>query len=210
MWEPLDYSEKGRRSWQYLPGQRRVRLAPDLSFDTPNQGTAGGSCWDDTFLFNGSMERFKFKLVGKKEMYVPYNAYKASYFRGDVKQMLTPKHLNPDMVRWELHRVWVVEGTLAEGKRHVYSKRTFYLDEDSWTALGSDEYDIRGNMYRVGFAYMSPSYDEPAPNADMQTYYDLIARSYAVNFWPRNGIKYTTKVPDNVFNPDAMAGGGLR
>ncbi|MBI5604994.1 MAG: DUF1329 domain-containing protein [Deltaproteobacteria bacterium] len=208
--EPLDYTEKGRRAWQYLPGQRRVRLAPDIAFDTPNPGTAGGSCYDDTFLFNGSMERFNFKLIGKKEIYVPYNNYKLSYFQGDMKQVLTPKHLNPDLVRWELHRVWVVEGTLAEGKRHIYSKRTYYLDEDSWTALASDEYDKRGNMYRMGLAYMSPSYDLPAPSADMQTYYDLIAHSYAVNFWPRKGIKYTNKLRDVEFSPDGLAGSGLR
>lgn len=208
--EPLDYTVKGRRAWQYLPGQRRVRLAPDIAFDTPNPGTAGGSCYDDTFLFNGSMERFNFTLVGRKEVYVPYNAYALSYYQGDVKQVLTPKHLNPDMVRWELHRVWVVEGTLLEGKRHIYSKRTFYLDEDSWTALSSDQYDKRGNMYRVGFAFMSPSYDVPAPNADMQVYNDLIASSYAVNFWPRRGIHYTGFLPDADFAPDSLAGAGLR
>jgi len=208
--EPLDYTIKGRRAWQYLPGQRRVRLAPDISFDTPNAGTAGGSCYDDTFLFNGSMERYTFTLAGRKEIFVPYNAYALSYYQGDVKKVLTPKHLNPDLVRWELHRVWVVEGTLIEGKRHIYSRRTFYLDEDSWTALASDEYDKRGAMYRVGFAYMSPSYDVPAPSADMQTYYDLIAHSYAVNFWPRGGIRYFPNMRDVEFTPDSLAGAGLR
>lgn len=208
--EPLDYTEKGRRAWQYLPGQRRVRLAPDIAFDTPNPATAGGSCYDDTFLFNGSMERFNFKLVGKKEIFVPYNNYKLSYFQGDVKQVLTPKHLNPDLVRWELHRVWVVEGTLREGKRHIYSKRTYYLDEDSWTALASDEFDKRGNMYRVGLACMSPSYDLPTQSAEMVTFYDLIAHSYAVSSWPRKGIKYTGKMRDVDFSPDGLAGSGLR
>ena len=81
--------------------------------------------------------------------------------------LLKPNHLNPDLVRWEQHRVWVVEATLREGKRHVYSKRTFYIDEDSWAAVASDEYDARGQMYRAGFAYMAPSYDLPAPYTDM-------------------------------------------
>ncbi len=136
--DPLDIGAKDRRAWIYLPGQRRTKVAPDLAHDTPNPGTAGATTFDDTFIFNGSMDRFDFKLVGKKEMIVPYNAYAAVY---GAKQddLLKPKHLNPDLVRWELHRVWVVEATLREGKRHVYSKRTFYLDEDSWAALASDQ-----------------------------------------------------------------------
>ncbi len=132
--DPLDIGNKDRRAWSYLPGQRRVKVAPDFSFDTPNPGSAGGNTFDDLFVFNGSMDRYDFKLVGKKEIVVPYNDYKAVY---GAKQddLLKPNHLNPDLVRWELHRVWVVEATLREGKRHVYSKRTFYLDEDSWAAV---------------------------------------------------------------------------
>ena len=95
----------------YLPGQRRVKVAPDLAHDTPNPGTAGATTFDDTFIFNGSMDRFDFKLVGKKEMFVPYNAYAAVY-QSKQDDLLKPNHLNPDLVRWELHRVWVVEATL--------------------------------------------------------------------------------------------------
>ncbi len=60
----------------YLPGQRRVKAAPDVAYDTPNPGTAGATTYDDAFMFNGAMDRYDFKLIGKKEMYVPYNAYK--------------------------------------------------------------------------------------------------------------------------------------
>ena len=109
--DPLDIGTKDRRAWSYLPGQRRVKVAPDLAHDTPNPGTAGATTFDDTFIFNGSMDRFDFKLVGKKEMLVPYNAYAAVY-QAKQDDLLKPNHLNPDLVRWELHRVWVVEATL--------------------------------------------------------------------------------------------------
>ena len=99
-------------------------------------------------------------------------------YQSKQDDLLKPNHLNPDLVRWELHRVWVVEATLREGKRHVYSKRVFYLDEDSWAAVASDEYDARGQLYRAGFAYMAPSYDLPAPYTDMFGHYDLVARIY--------------------------------
>ncbi|WP_279384482.1 DUF1329 domain-containing protein [Geotalea toluenoxydans] len=126
-----------------------MKLAPDLSFDTPCSIYGGQTTWDDLFLFSGSPERYNWKLVGKKEMYIPYNDYKMLYQSNHEKDVLKAKHLNPDLVRWELHRVWVVEATLKPGKRHLYSKRVFYLDEDSWRAAAADQYDGRGQLYRV-------------------------------------------------------------
>ena len=209
--DPLDIGTKERRAWSYLPGQRRVKVAPDFSFDTPNPGTAGGNTFDDIFIFNGSMDRYDFKLVGKKEIYVPYNAYAAVY---GAKQddLLKANHLNPDLVRWELHRVWVVEATLRDGKRHVYSKRTFYLDEDSWAAVASDQYDARGQMYRAGFAYMAPSYDLPAPYTDMFATYDLIGRTYSLTGFiaETGGLKHTKPLAEREWTADALAGAGIR
>jgi hypothetical protein len=209
--DPLDIGSKDRRAWQYLPGQRRVKVAPDLSHDTPNPGTAGANTYDDIFLFNGSMERFDFKLVGKKEMFVPYNDYAAVY-QGKQSELLKPNHLNPDLVRWELHRVWVVEATLHPGKRHVYSKRNFYLDEDSWAALASDEYDARGQLYRAGFAFMAPSYDIPAPYTDMFCNYDLVAGIYSLTGFvaETGGMHQTKPLNDREWSPDALAGSGVR
>jgi hypothetical protein len=209
--DPLDIGQKDRRAWSYLPGQRRVKVAPDLSFDTPNPGTAGATTFDDTFIFNGSMDRFDFKLVGKKEMYVPYNAYEAVY-QAKQDDLLKPNHLNPDLVRWELHRVWVVQATLKDGKRHVYGKRTFYLDEDSWSALASDNYDARGQMYRAGFAYMAPSYDLPAPYTDMFGHYDLVARVYSLTGFiaETGGMRHTKPMSDRDWTPDSLAGTGIR
>jgi hypothetical protein len=209
--DPLNMFEKGRRAYQYLPGQRRVKLAPELAFDTPNPTTAGASTYDDLFLFSGSMERYDWKLVGKREVYVPYNAYKAAYL-AKTEELLTPRHLNPDFVRWELHRVWVVEATLREGKRHIYSKRRFYLDEDSWSALASESYDARDQLYRVGLAYQAPSYDVPASMTDFTTIYDLISGVYAANAWGGNGgtLKYEPPLAPAEWTGEALAGGGIR
>jgi len=209
--DPLDIGTKDRRAWTYLPGQRRVKVAPDLAHDTPNPGTAGATTFDDTFMFNGSMDRFDFKLVGKKEMLVPYNDYVAVY-QSKQDDLLKPNHLNPDLVRWELHRVWIVEATLKEGKRHVYGKRTFYLDEDSWMTLASDEYDARGQLYRAGFAYMTPSYDVPAPYTDMFSHYDLVSRQYSLTGFiaETGGLRHTKPLPDREWTADSLAGAGIR
>lgn len=209
--DALNAAVKSRRAWIYLPGQRRTKLAPSVSFDTPNTSMGGGSTYDDSFLFYGSMERYNFKLVGKKEIYVPYNTYKLSY-HSKTEDLLKPNHFNPDLVRWELHRVWLVEATLGEGKRHIYSKRLFYLDEDSWITLLSDEYDMRGQLYRVGQAFLAPSYEVPAPMADTYGLYDLISGVYAINLWTAEtgGIRYVDPLPERQWVPDALAGGGLR
>ena len=211
VWDAANPLKQGRRAWQYLPGQRRVKLAPDIAYDTPNPASAGASTYDDASVFNGAMDRFDFKLVGKKEMYVPYSTYRLTYHK-PVSDITTPNHLNPDLVRWELHRVWVVEATLKPDKRHIYSKRVFYIDEDSWMALASDEYDARGQLYRSAFANMSYSYDVQAPFADNTVFYDFTSGVYSVNgLATYNGLKYLTEMPaENAWSPDALAGAGVR
>ncbi len=209
--DPIDYVARGRRSWQYLPGQRRVRMAPNLAYDTPNSATAGAQTFDDALLFNGKMDRFEFTLVGKRELYVPYNAYRAVY-QSTPAELLGPRFLSPSAVRWELHRVWVVDARLRPGMRHVYSRRVFYLDEDSWAALLSDQYDARGELYRVGVTLMAPSYDLPSPFADPFLHYDLATGVYALNGWPSAGgwLRHGECRGENEWSPDALAGAGIR
>jgi hypothetical protein len=125
---------------------------------------------------------------------------------------LKQNFLNPDQVRWELHRVWVVEAKLKPGKRHIYSRRTFYLDEDSWVILMSDEYDARGQLYRVGTALMAPEYDAPSPSADAHVHYDLTSGGYGINVWPgsKGWIKMSACKSESAWSPDALAAAGVR
>jgi hypothetical protein len=203
---------QARKAWQYLPGQRRVKLAPDIAYDTPNPGVAGASTYDDAFVFSGAMDRFDFKLVGKREMIIPYNAYKVVYFPGSRENVTKPNHFNPDLLRWELHRVWVVEATLKPGKRHIYHKRTFYLDEDSWVAVASDSYDARGQLYRGIFAPTAFAYDAQSMQISLQIGYDLVAGLYSSqgNCGLYFGVKFREPFPARDWTPDALAGAGIR
>ncbi|WP_433741030.1 DUF1329 domain-containing protein [Pseudomonas putida] len=200
-----------RRAWQYLPGQRRVKLAPNLAYDTPNPGTAGAGTYDDVFVFNGALDRYDWKLVGKQEMIVPYNTYKLTYAQ-DPKSLTTANHIAPDFVRWEKHRVWVVEGNLKAGARHVYQKRRFYLDEDSWAALASDQYDARGQLYRGSFAFLSQSYDKQVPDSTPFMIYDLVGGAYNINgvVGPYGGIHYINSLSNAQWSPESLAGAGIR
>ncbi|WP_172152037.1 DUF1329 domain-containing protein [Pseudomonas tumuqii] len=200
-----------RRAWQYLPGVRRVKLAPSLAYDTPDPGSAGAATYDDAFVFLGALDRYDWKLVGKQELIVPYNAYRVTY-EADVNKLLTPNHIEPSSVRWEKHRVWVVEATLKEGARHIYHKRRFYLDEDTWVALASDQYDARGQLYRGAFTFLSQSYDQQVPDATPYVNYDLIGGSYSVSglTGPYGGIKYSEPLSKAQWSSESLAGAGIR
>jgi hypothetical protein len=200
-----------RRAWQYLPGQRRVKLAPNLAYDTPNPGTSGSGTYDDVFVFNGALDRYDWKLVGKKEMFVPYNTYSLTY-QTDPKRLTKANHLVPELVRWEKHRVWVVEGTLKAGARHIYQKRRFYLDEDSWIALASDQYDARGQLYRGSFAFLTQSYDKQTPDATPFMIYDLAGGTYNINgvVGPYGGIRYIEPLSKTQWSAESLIGAGIR
>jgi len=201
-----------RKAWQYLPGQRRVKLAPDIAYDTPNPGTNGASTYDDAFVFNGAMDRFDFKLVGKKEMYIPYMGYRMQFAKNG-EDVAKANHVNPDLMRWELHRVWVVEATLKPDKRHIYSKRIFYLDEDSWVAVASDQYDARGQLYRSAFLNTTFQYENQSINANNYINYDFAAGGYAIS--GLSGMYYGVKVrteswPESFWAAETLAGSGIR
>jgi len=213
LFDPITMYEKGRIAYMYLPGQRRVKLAPEVAFDSPNPDTSGSTTYDEAWMFNGSMERYNFKLIGKKEFYIPYNAYKATY-QVKKEELFGPKHMNPDAVRWELHRMWVVEGTLKPGKRHCYIKRVLYVDEDSWAALTAENYDAHGNFFKVNYHLITQSYDMMAPHTGYGVFYDLISNKYNVQFWPgaaEGGYIRQAKVrPERDWASGTMAGSGVR
>jgi hypothetical protein len=211
--DPMDFTNgAGRRAWQYLKGQRRVRRAPSVAFDTPNPGTAGIATYDDAFLENGSPERYDWELVGKKEMYVPYNSYDLAYMTSS-EEALGPKFISPDHNRWEKHRVWVVEGTLKPGARHIYPRRTLYVDEDTWAAVATDLYDGQGELWRVGYNYEAPSYDIPSGLALMHGHYDLQKGIYYLNGFTGDSAGVFTDreaKPANYWTAQGLSAGAVR
>ncbi|WP_430461997.1 DUF1329 domain-containing protein [Thalassolituus sp. LLYu03] len=178
--ETLNQVDEPRQAWGYNAGQRRVRLAPNLAYDTPIAAADGLRYADDTDMFNGAPDRYNWKLVGKRELYIPYNSYKLSSNSVSYKDLIKPGHLNPEYTRYEKHRVWVVEATLKEGMRHVYQKRVFYLDEDTWGIAVADQYDSTGDLWRVNMAYIKSYYEVPVTWTTMDVFHDLKAKRYHV------------------------------
>jgi len=213
--DALNPMKTDRKIWQYLPGQRRTRAAPDLAYDTPIPNRGGAQTMDDIGLFSGKMDRYDFKLIGKKEMFIPYNNYKFVFGQNGCTPTttLTPNHINPNCMRWEKHRVWVIEATLKPGKRHIYQKRVFYFDEDSYGSGMADQYDATGALYRVGFLYGVSRYEQPAMYSECFSHNDLISGVYAVTTLlgdDADGVVEVPKRPESNFSPDSLAGSGIR
>jgi len=205
--EPLSYAEGKRRAWTWDAGRRRVVRAPQLAFDQPVNTADGLHTADDVDLINGSPERFSWTLLGKRELLVPYNCYALEAAPAD-ESLLWAGHLNPAWVRWERHRVWVLEGRLKGDWRHAYSRRVLYLDEDSWMALMAENYDARGDLWRVNFAYPMNYYELPGTLPVAFAYHDLPARRYHVKGLRSaevGGLRTTGEAPpDGRFTPQGL------
>jgi hypothetical protein len=176
--ETLDQTKENRRAWLYNPGQRRVRRAPNVAFDNPGTAADGLRTSDQLDTYNGSPERYDWKLVGKKELLVPYNSYRLHWAKTRPDSVIRPLHIDQEQTRYELHRVWVVDSVLKPGQRHVYKRRTLYLDEVSWQILAVDCYDNRDPLWRVQEGHVINYYNVPTIWTTMELTYDLQARRY--------------------------------
>jgi len=209
----LAIDESKTAAWTYLVGQRRVRKIPNACCDTPHPPSAGMLTFDEVEGFNGEMGRFDWKLVGKKEIYIPYNSNRILLPTKDT-DVVTPRHLNPDHVRWELHRVWVVEATLKSGKRHTSTKSRYYVDEDSWWTVLGDRWDANGQLWRVPFSIPVAMPDLPGQVGTVWGAYDLLAGSYiAGELFNESKEQYKLVSPrfkEDYFASESLGGEGVR
>lgn len=176
--ESLNQVKEHRNAWLYNPGQRRVRRAPNVAYDNPGTAADAMRTSDQFDMYNGAPDRYDWELVGRKEIYIPYNSYKLQDPSVKNKDILTPLHINQDLVRYELHRVWVVDATLKAGARHLYKRRTFYLDEDSWQIVAVDSYDNRNQLWRVSEGHAMTYYNVPSLWTALEVHTDLQAGRY--------------------------------
>ena len=210
--ETVDQIKEPRRAWVYNPGQRRVRRAPQVSYDNPGTASDGMRTSDQFDMFNGAPDRYSWTLVGKREMIVPYNSYKLHSDSVRYADILKPLHINQDLARYELHRVWVVEAKLKDGASHLYPRRTFYIDEDSWQILAVDQYDSRGEMWRVSEAHCINYYDAQTFWSTLEVHTDLAAGRYLAIGLDNEGKMYDFSVQRTPadYSPDSLRRDGVR
>ena len=209
----VDTMKNRRAAWIYSAGARRVRRAPDLEYDNIADGTEGMRTTDQYNAFNGATDRYNWKLVGRKELYVPYNTYKVTDKKYKYADVIGDGTVNANLMRYELHRVWVVEATLKSDSKHIYGKRVFYLDEDSWAILGEDSYDVRGNLWRVGIHGLIQAYDKLVPWPNILIWHDLTNGNYLVTHLDnevKKPITFDINERWSNFQPDALRRRGTR
>lgn len=208
---PYNYKTDFLDVWQYSPGTRRVRQLPNFGFDQPGPG--GYVTLDEGQVFNGSPERYNWKLIGKREAYTPYNSYRLLDPKIEYADLLKNKgHINPDYTRFELRRVWVVEGELKSGYRHLYPKRIIYMDEDTWLPVMGDNFDARGQFWRTVMNHSIYAYDAQAMWPHVAVYHDLISGTYIADRLT-NQQKPVILIDDgslkeDQFSPDMLRGAG--
>lgn len=211
--ETVDQVATPRMAWIYNAGQRRVRRAPQVSYDGPGTAADGMRTSDNLDMYNGAPDRYDWELVGKKEQYIAYNSYRMG--SPDVKydELIQRGHLNPEFARYELHRTWEVIATVKEGERHIYAKRHLFIDEDSWQAGHIDHYDGRGQLWRVAEAHALHRFKAQVPGYAAETLYDLVAGRYLVmglNNEESGDYNYQYKTSSTDFTPSALRQAGVR
>jgi hypothetical protein len=210
--ETMDQVKEPRRAWVYNAGRRRVTRAPNVAYDNPGTAADGQRTSDQFDMFNGAPDRYDWKLIGKREMLMPYNSYRLHSSKLKHADILKPLHINPDLARYELHRVWVIEATLKPGSSHLYPRRTFYLDEDSWQLLVADQYDQRGEMWRVSEAHCINYYDAQVFWSTLEVHTDLQNGRYlAVGLDNENAMyDFNLKRKPADYTPDSLRREGTR
>ncbi len=209
--ETLDQVKEPRMAWQYSSGQRRVRRAPQVAYDSPSSNNLRTN--DQLDMFNGSPDRYDWKLVGKRELYVPYNSFRLADPSNKYDDIIKPGHIDQDKARYELHRVWEIVATLKPDSRHIYAKRHMFVDEDTWSVLEADSYDNRNNLWRVSENHTLPLYDAETTLSAAEITYDLSSGRYVSTGMYneiKNAYKFGLKAKTSDFTPAALRTLGLR
>lgn len=213
VYETLNQEVEERKAWLYDTERRRVLRSATFAYDNPVTGTDAMATSDNINLFNGSPNLYDWTFVGKRELLVPYNTYDIA--SGDLKyaDIFQSHHLNQDLMRYELHRVWVYEARLKENESHIYTRRTFYADEDTWQILAVDLYNRSGELFRVQESHLKNFYEVPLCQHDSEVIYDLNAGRYVASQFkneepPINHFADELKPAD--FEPQELRRGATR
>ncbi len=199
-------------TYLYLTGQRRVRKLPNACCDTPAPQTAGIMFFDEMLMFTGRLDRMDWKVIGKQEMLIPYNTNRLSVPASET-DVLGKNFVNPDAVRWERHRVWVVEANVRDGQRHVAPRSRYYIDEDTWMPVLADRWDQKGQLWRVLIQFPMFAPDLPGVVGGPFGMYDLIGGSWFVNGLTNSKERQRVYLPGykpEYFTPEALAAESVR
>ena len=210
--ETLNQKTEPRKAWTYNPGQRRVRRAPNVAYDNPGTASDAQRTNDQLDMYNGAPDRYNWELKGRREMYIPYNSYQLHSNTLKHDDIIQKGHINPNHLRYELHRVWETEATLKAGTSHIYARRVFYQDEDSWQIAVVDAYDKRGQLWRSSEAHIINYYNLPMIWETLICHYDLQNGRYQAFGFNNEGEvdQFGIRADSEEFTPEGLRRLGRR
>lgn len=179
VWHSTDMSMHPDIVWTLLSSQGRVRKAPTEQYGAPNAAVNGIGNLDENAVFSGNPSQYDWRYIGKQEMLVPYNCNGMRV--APAAALVQPGFPNPDLVRWEKHRVWVVEAVLRPEMSNVNARRRLYIDEDTWHAVLGESYDSSGNMVKAYAMYNECVPSLPGVIRQADAVFDLQTGDYALS-----------------------------
>lgn len=208
--EHLDQNKT--QTWVYLTGQRRVRKLPNACCDTPTPAAAGEMTFDEMYVWTGRLDRFDWEIVGKQEKFVPYNANGFMQPKSD-DEVFDKHHYKTDLMRWEKHRVWVVEGKLRKGERHQVSRTRYYCDEDTWICVLGDRWDANGQLWKTLWSQTFVAPELPGVIMGAFGLFDLIeGTSFTAQVANEKDVQFgiMKRRSPLIYTPDALSGSSVR
>ncbi len=136
----------------YLGFQRRARR---LSTSATTDPFLGSNLMIEEFRgFNGKLSDFSWKYMGTKNLLVAYYSHKDAKLRDDYKTAdwrptaFKGKGQCWADVPWSLRKTYIVEMTPKRAD-HPVSKRTMYIDAESFHVVVSEVYDRKGELWKL-------------------------------------------------------------
>lgn len=179
--ESANSLERERSIWVIPKGISKMFRIPPVGYDNPFPGSGGLAFVDMVDMYNGAFDRYDWKILGKREVLLPYNAYRLNDRSAPNARLLQAGHMNQADARYELHRVWLIEANERGGKRHSFGARRFYLDEDTWNVVLVENYDRKGQLWRFQEGHLLQDYGQLWSNSMPVVTYDLKDGRYFIN-----------------------------
>lgn len=136
----------------YLGFQRRARR---LATSATTDPFLGSNVMIEEFRgFNGKLNDFTWKYLGTKNLLVAYYSHKEAKLRDDYKTAdwrptaFKGKGQCWADVPWSLRKTYIIEMSPKRAD-HPVSKRTMYIDAESFHVVVSEVYDRKGELWKL-------------------------------------------------------------
>ena len=196
------YFKSDTESFYYFTGQRRVRRLPAYAYDTPHHRLRE-PVPATIRLVHVLRQSGPLRLEDRRQ---EGNLHPLRRTRtrqpAPPDQGVTQPYIPNDMRRYELHRVWVVEGNLKAGMRHSDAQEGSLPGRGHLARCAAEEYDASGKLWRHKEAGVMPAWElDACVNASLVMFYDFSNGRYVLDSNVVGGAKDIRFMADEKGDP---------